>query len=80
MSVLVQTLPPSSGCAARATVATAITLVALAFVPGIERQGVDLAGLSDRPMDAGGVILIAAAWGRSCAEGTSPQIASASAP
>lgn len=34
-------------------------MVALAFVPGIERQGgVDLAGLPDRPMDAGGVILI----------------------
>ncbi|UOE44065.1 sensor histidine kinase [Agromyces larvae] len=41
-------------------VALAVALVALAFVPGVEHQGVDLAELPDRPMDALGWTLLVA--------------------
>jgi signal transduction histidine kinase len=36
----------------------AAALIGLAFVPGIERQGVDVAELPDRPLDALGIVLI----------------------
>lgn len=38
----------------------AVALVGLAFVPGIERQGVDVAELGDRPLDGLGIVLIVA--------------------
>lgn len=41
-------------------VLTAAALVGLAFVPGVERQGVDLAELPDRTMDALGWLLLVA--------------------
>ncbi|WP_346275515.1 histidine kinase [Pseudonocardia sp.] len=40
--------------------ALAVTLVVLSFVPGAAHQGVDLAELPDRPLDASGLLLLLA--------------------
>lgn len=49
-----------SSLSRHASIVAAVALVGLSFVPGVERQGVDLAGLPDRSMDVlGGVLLVA---------------------
>jgi signal transduction histidine kinase len=50
--------PRLSALSRRWDVLAAAALVGLAFVPGVERQGVDLAELPDRAMDALGWVLL----------------------
>ena len=44
-------------------VVVACALIVLSFVPGVAQQGLELAGLPDRHLDPGGLILIAAQGG-----------------